>query len=190
MGGRIKEFRIHGRGGQGAKSAAQLLAEAAILQGKYVQAFPEYGPERSGAPVASFVRISNTKITTHQPVVSPDFVGVMDESMLTFPSIKEGLDKHSLLIVNSSLDEKQVMKMIGHEGKLYCIPATKIAMKYLGLNKTNTAILSALAFFSNSATLKDLSEVTYNLFKTKSERIANSNARIIKEVWNALKDKH
>jgi pyruvate ferredoxin oxidoreductase gamma subunit len=182
-----KEFRIHGRGGQGAKSAAQLLAEAAILQGKYVQAFPEYGPERSGAPVASFVRISRTRITTHQPVVSPDYVGVIDESMLTFSLIQEGLKKDSLLIVNSSMAEEELKKRIGYKGKIYCVPATQIAMKHLGMNKTNTVILAALAFFSKSATLNDLKKVTYDLFKTKSESIADSNLKIIKEVWNMLK---
>lgn len=183
------EIRFHGRGGEGAKSAAQLIAEAALLEGKFVQAFPEYGPERSGAPVASFVRISDEEITTHQPVVVPDFIGVINNGMILFPEIVEGIKPSSILVVNSSLSDEELKKKLKINAKIYSINASEIAKRHLGMNKANTAIVAAIAYLSKAATLNSIIEVTYNLFKRKSEEIAEANVAIVKEVWNLFETK-
>jgi len=168
------EIRFHGRGGQGAKTAAVMLAEAFLSLGKHVQAFPEFGPERRGAPVKSFVRASDTPITTHEPVTQPNFVVVIDESLMDLPEITEGLSEDKTLIINSRKNPDFFRKIFS--GKIYTIDATKIAVDVLGKNVANTVMLGALAAVANIP-LEALKQIVYRHFKQKDEKIAEDNVK-------------
>ncbi|HHE36628.1 MAG TPA: pyruvate synthase [Candidatus Woesearchaeota archaeon] len=141
----VFETRFHGRGGQGAKTAAALLAEAAIEQGKYVQSFPEYGAERQGAPVKAFTRISDKPIYLHSGVTNPDVVVVIDQTLLKSIPVTQGLsEERGLLIVNTNQGVDNVKSITGFNGRIIVIDAVKIALEELGRAVTNTAMLGAL----------------------------------------------
>jgi pyruvate ferredoxin oxidoreductase gamma subunit len=159
---KIFEIRFHGRGGQGAKTASQLLAEAALDQGKFIQSFPDYGPERTGAPMRAYVRISDEMITVHSNVEHPDLVLVIDPTLLGTVDVAEGLTAEGMIIVNSSEDTEAVKKKIGFSGKLFTVDATKIALEELGRNIPNTTVVGAL--------LKVLPVVSLDAFKLKVEK--------------------
>lgn len=137
------EIRIHGRGGQGAKALAQILAEAAILDDKEGRAFPEYGPERSGAPVASFVRISEEPIKTYEPVITPDAVLVLDETLAGAVDFLEGLSNDKILIINTALSNENLREKLNFQGKIVAINAKKISFEEIGENRPNIPILGA-----------------------------------------------
>lgn len=139
------EIRWHGRGGQGAKTAAMLLAETAFDTGKFIQGFPEYGPERMGAPVTAYNRISNQRILVHSNIYEPDYVVVVDETLLDTLDVTAGLKKEGALLINSSGGPEEIReKCGGYEGRIYTIDAGRIAMDTLGKNFPNTAMLSAV----------------------------------------------
>jgi pyruvate ferredoxin oxidoreductase gamma subunit len=138
------EIRIHGRGGQGAKSAAQLIVEAALEQGKEIQAFPEYGPERTGAPMVTYARISDVPITTYEPVLEPDAVLVIDPTLVGPVDVTKGMKRDSILIVNSTESPAEMKKKTGFPGRVCTVDATGISIKYLGRNLPNTPIIGAL----------------------------------------------
>lgn len=116
--GKMIEIRWHGRGGQGAKTASLLLAEAAFNTGKYVQGFPEYGPERMGAPITAYNRISDEKITIHSNIYEPDYVVVVDETLIGSVDVTKGLKKDGAIIVNTSKSPEEVKKLLGNfEGR-------------------------------------------------------------------------
>ncbi len=140
----ITEIRFHGRGGQGAKTAAELLADAALESGKYIQSFPEYGAERQGAPMKAFTRISDKQIVIHCGVTNPNIVAVVDPTLIYSIPVTEGLDENGLLIVNTDLPAQDVRKILGWKGRLIVLNATKIALDELGRPVTNTAMLGAL----------------------------------------------
>lgn len=138
------EIRWHGRGGQGAKTAAQLLAEAALDTGKYIQAFPEYGPERAGAPIMTYNRISAQPINLHCGVTNPDYVVVLDSTLLS-PAVVEGLSDKGMLLVNTSESVDSVRQKTGFkEGKVATVDATKISLDTLGKPMPNMPMLGAL----------------------------------------------
>ncbi len=140
------EIRWHGRGGQGAKTAALLLADAIIPSGKYVQAFPEYGPERRGAPVRVFNRIDEKEIRQHSPVTEPDVVVVLDPTLIETAKVTDGLKDGGVLLVNTSEGPQGMRKKYGIETeKLYTVDASGIALETLGLDIPNTPMLGALA---------------------------------------------
>ena len=112
----ILEIRIHGRGGQGAKTASQFIAEAALGEGKNIQAFPEYGPERAGAPMKAYTRISDKQITTYAPVVNPDVVIVIDPTLVKSANVTEGLTDDGILIVNTPKSAEELKKETGFKG--------------------------------------------------------------------------
>lgn len=155
------EIRIHGRGGQGAKMAAEILARAALMENKFIQAFPEYGPERSGAPVVSFVRISSQPIKTHQPVICPQAVLVLDPTLLEAVDVSAGLGKNNLLIIN------QEAKCQLSTFNCHSIDASKIALKYIGKDKPNTVLLGALAKISGIVKLESLIKIIKEIFQVK-----------------------
>lgn len=161
------EIRIHGRGGQGAKMAAEILARAALREGKSIQAFPEYGPERSGAPVVSYVRISTQPIKTHQPVVSPQAVLVLDPTLLDVVDVAQGLDKKGILIVNSVIDQKNFPTSYKLQATSYFIDASSIALKYIKKDKPNTVLLGVLAKVSGIVKLESLVEIIQEIFQSK-----------------------
>ena len=140
----IVEFRWHGRGGQGAKTACLLLAEAAGLQGKFVQGFPEYGPERMGAPITAYNRISDQRCNIHSNIYNPDYVIVVDETLLGSVDVIGGLKKDGAVIINTpSSPQEMRARLNGWGGKICTIDARRIAEQYLGSNLPNTPMLAA-----------------------------------------------
>lgn len=138
------EIRWHGRGGQGAKTAALLLADVAFKTGQNVQGFPEYGPERMGAPITAFNRISSDKIRVHSNIYHPDFVVVVDETLLDSVDVTAGLKKEGAIIVNTSKPREDIMEHLnGYEGKVFTVDARKISMETLGKNFPNSPMLAA-----------------------------------------------
>jgi pyruvate ferredoxin oxidoreductase gamma subunit len=138
------EIRFHGRGGQGAVTSAELAALAAIDEGKYAQAFPSFGPERRGAPVMAFVRISDKPICTREKVYEPNYVIVLDPTLLKLVNVEAGLKPGGIVIVNSSKSAAQIHKDTGIKAKLAVVDATKIAVETMRVPITNTTMLGAL----------------------------------------------
>ncbi|MDA3815056.1 MAG: 2-oxoacid:acceptor oxidoreductase family protein [Patescibacteria group bacterium] len=140
------EIIIYGRGGQGAKTTAEIIAQSALAEGRNVQAFPEFGPERSGAPVKTFVRLSNQEIKTREPIVDPDCVLVLDETLLDVIEVTKNLDNKEPLIINSNKSKKEINQKIGFKGNVIPIDATTISKEIIGENRPNTVILGKFAF--------------------------------------------
>jgi pyruvate ferredoxin oxidoreductase gamma subunit len=150
------EIRVHGRGGQGAVTSTELIALAAIDEGKYAQAFPSFGPERRGAPVMAFARISDKPIRTREKVYTPDVVVVLDPTILSIVDVTSGLKKGGLVILNTSKDEQEIRKTFGIKAKMALVDATEIAMQYLGRPITNTTMLGALIKASGVINIKSM----------------------------------
>lgn len=139
------EIRWHGRGGQGAKTAALLLADVAFKTGKYVQGFPEYGPERMGAPITAYNRISDEKIRVHSNIYDPQYVVVVDESLLESVDVTGGLKKDGAILVNTQRPKEEIIPHLkGYEGKVYTIDAYKVSMETMGKYFPNTPLLAAI----------------------------------------------
>ena len=139
------EIRWHGRGGQGAKTASLLLAEAAFNTGKYVQGFPEYGPERMGAPITAYNRISAARSTVHSNIYVPDDVVVVDETLRSAVDVTAGLKKEGAIVINSSKSPAELRPLLqGYEGRVCTIDAGKISEEELGKNFPNTPMLAAI----------------------------------------------
>lgn len=142
--GKLTEIRWHGRGGQGAKTASQLLAEAASAAGMYVQGFPEYGPERMGAPVLAFNRCSDDPIALHCHVTEPDVIMVLDPSLIG-PAVTAGLTGDAVVIVNTGKSPSEIRKQMGVTGgKIYTVDASRIAVETIGRDIPNTPLMGAL----------------------------------------------
>ena len=153
------EIRWHGRGGQGAVTSAELVAKAAINEGKYAQAFPSFGPERRGAPVLAFDRISNEQpIRVRAEVTQPDVVVVLDSGLLSIVDVTSGLKENGVLIINTKKDVKDIEAELGTKCRLATIDATKIARELLGVPITNTTMVGALIKASEVVKLESLLE--------------------------------
>ncbi len=138
------EIRWHGRGGQGAKTAALLLADVAFKTGKYVQGFPEYGPERMGAPITAYNRISDTPLTVHSNIYEPDYVVVVDETLLESIDVTKGLSKDGAIIINTTRPKEEIVPLLrGYEGAVHVLDAREISVKALGKNYPNSPMLAA-----------------------------------------------
>ena len=143
------EIRWHGRGGQGAKTASLLLADAAFNTGKYIQGFPEYGPERMGAPITAYNRISSTPITVHSNIYEPDYVVVVDEGLLDSIDVTAGLNPEGAIVVNSAKPSEEIApKLRGYTGKVYTVDARKISVAALGKYFPNSPMLAAIVAVS------------------------------------------
>ena len=141
----MTEIRWHGRGGQGAKTACLLLADAAFASGKHVQGFPEYGPERMGAPITAYNRISDVPCTVHSNIYSPDYVVVVDESLLSSVDVTPGLNPEGAIVINSPKSAEALRPLLrGYTGKVYTIDARRISEEHLGGYFPNTPMLSAI----------------------------------------------
>ena len=180
------EVRWHGRGGQGAKTAAQFLAEAALDAGKFIQAFPEYGPERAGAPMRSYTRISTQPINLHCGVVNPQYVVVIDPTLLS-PAVAEGLTEQGVLLVNTSESGECVRKKAGFKGKVATVDATKISLDVLRQPMPNMPMLGALLKVAPLVKL----DVLYEKIKTKflkkiGEEKTNANIAAIKKAYEQV----
>ena len=137
------EVRVHGRGGQGGVTSAEMLAIAAINEGKFAQAFPSFGPERRGAPVIAFARVSEQRIRNRTKVYSPDIVLVLDPSVLSIVNVTEGLKEDGMLVINSAKSIAELRREYGFKTDLARVDATHIALEELGLPITNTTMLGA-----------------------------------------------
>ena len=139
------EIRWHGRGGRGAKTAALLLADVAFKTGKHVQGFPEYGPERMGAPITAYNRISSDVIRVHSNIYDPDFVAVVDETLLHTVDVTAGLKKEGAIIVNTAKSKEEIMPQLnGYEGRVVTIDARTISEEALGKYFPNSPMLAAV----------------------------------------------
>lgn len=139
------EIRWHGRGGQGAKTASLLLADAAFNTGKYIQGFPEYGPERMGAPLTAYNRISNNRINIHSNIYYPDYVAVVDDSLLECVDVTAGLKEDGAIIINTTKPAEYIKSHLnGYKGDVYTIDARKISMDCLGRYFPNMPMLAAV----------------------------------------------
>lgn len=187
----MTEIRWHGRGGQGAKTAALLVADAALSIGKEVQAFPEYGPERMGAPVKSFNRISNNPIQLHCAVENPQVVLVLDETLCDAVNVLEGVPDDGVIIINTQKSAAEYKKILNFKGKVFTVDASAIAVKNIGLNKPNTPMLGALVkatgLFDFAVMLEDTTQKLAKKFAHKPEIVAG-NVNAIKEAYEQLKE--
>jgi len=139
------EIRWHGRGGQGVVTASELVAETALQEGKYFQAFPEYGPERMGAPIRAFTRLSSSPISQHCQITEPDVVIVLDPTLIGTIDVTDGLNNEGVLVVNTSLTPAELrFKLNYNKGKIYAVDASRIALDTVGRNIPNTPMLGAL----------------------------------------------
>ena len=144
------EIRWHGRGGQGAKTASLLLADAAFNTGKYIQGFPEYGPERMGAPITAYNRISNSPITIHSNIYEPDYVVVVDDSLLEAVNVTEGLKETGAIIINTTKNKEEITRLLpNYKGNIYTIDAKTISIEAIGKYFPNTPMLAAIVKVGN-----------------------------------------
>ena len=180
----IVEIRWHGRGGQGAKTASLLLADAAFNTGKYVQGFPEYGPERMGAPITAYNRISDQRSTVHSNIYFPDYVVVVDEPLLSAVDVTAGLKKEGAIVINSSKSPAELRPLLkGYEGRVCTIDAGKISEEELGKNFPNTPMLAAIVRVSGvigeEEFIKDMEGSFKHKFASKPQ-VIEGNMRALK----------
>jgi pyruvate ferredoxin oxidoreductase gamma subunit len=183
---KILEVRWHGRGGQGAWTASELLARAAISEGKYIQSFPEFGPERMGAPVTAFTRISVEPISLHCAVYNPDVVAVLDPTLLKAVKVAEGLSEEGgNIIVNTRDEPAEIRKQLGSDkGKLWTVPASEISLKILGMSITNTAMLGAVARVTGIVRMDTIDKMVEARFRPD---VAEKNFAVVKQAYEEVK---
>ena len=162
------EIRWHGRGGQGAKTASLLLADAAFNTGKYIQGFPEYGPERMGAPITAYNRISDEPITIHSNIYYPDYVVVVDDTLLESVDVTAGLKETGAILINTTKPEDVLRKELkDYKGDIYTLDARKISLETLGKYFPNTPMLAGIVKISKIMTDEELIEDMKGSFKHK-----------------------
>lgn len=185
------EIRWHGRGGQGAKTASLLLADAAFHTGKYIQGFPEYGPERMGAPITAYNRISSNPITIHSNIYNPDYVVVVDDTLLEVVDVASGLKETGAIIINTTKSADYLKKVLSnYKGDIYTIDARKVSMETLGKYFPNTPMLAAIVkvsgIMSDTELLEDMKSSFQHKFAKKPEVIEGN----MKALEFALKEVH
>ena len=188
MGANLKEIRWHARGGMGAKTAATLVAQAALHEGKYSQGFPEYGPERMGAPVVGYTRISDGVLRMHQPITNPDYVLVFDETLLKQINVTSGMSEDSILIVNTKAAPAKIREAVGLKGgTVYTVDATRIALDTIGRNIPNTPMIGALL---KATGVLDMDTITHDieakLMKKFGEKIVAGNIQAVQRAHDEL----
>lgn len=172
--GKMVEIRWHGRGGQGAKTASLLLADAAFSSGMYVQGFPEYGPERMGAPITAYNRIGDEPIRIHSNIYEPNFVVVVDETLIKAIEVEKGLKEGGAIIINSERTPEELRaELRGYTGRLYTCNAKKISEECLGKYFPNTPMLGAVVKVSElipeAEFIKNMEESFKHKFSTKPQ---------------------
>lgn len=181
------EIRWHGRGGQGAKTACLLLADVAFSSGKHVQGFPEYGPERMGAPITAYNRITDEHCKVHSNIYTPDYVVVVDETLLKSVDVTKGLKENGALIINSKKEPEEIRAHLnGYKGKVCVVDAERISMETLGRNFPNTPMLAAVVKVSNvidkDKFIKDMRESFEHKFATKENVIEGNMKALVKSM--------
>jgi len=175
------EIRIHGRGGQGAVTCTELVAKAAIAEGKYAQAFPSFGPERRGAPVMAFIRVANKPIRVRQKIYKPDVIVVLDDSLLGLSGVIDGLKEDGIIIVNSSKSPEELKNEYKFKQKIATVDATKIALDTLRVPITNTTMLGALIKATNVVSIEALKDAIKERFGRLAERNQEAMENAFKE---------
>ena len=181
---KIYEVRFHGRGGQGAWTASLLLAQAGLNEEKNIQSFPAFGPERAGAPITAFTRISEGKIQLHSSIYDPDVVVVLDPTLLG-PAVAEGISKNTKLIVNTDKTAKEVLDVLWLKDiETWTVDATTLAFDLLGRPITNTAMLGSIVRATDVVKLDSIMQVVKERFEGK---IGELNAELVKKAYEEVK---
>ena len=184
------EIRWHGRGGQGAKTASLLLADAAFNTGKYIQGFPEYGPERMGAPITAYNRISNSPITIHSNIYEPDYVVVVDDTLLGSVEVTAGLKEDGAIIINTTKNYDYLKNVLnGYNGKVYTIDAREISMEALGKYFPNTPMLAAVVKVTGIMTDEEFLNDMQGSFKhkfAKKPEVIDGNMKALQLALNQV----
>jgi pyruvate ferredoxin oxidoreductase gamma subunit len=184
----VFEIVIYGRGGQGAKIAGQLIAETAIIKGKHAQAFPDYGPERSGALIRSFARISDKPIKTYQPITEPDLILVIDPTLLSLIDLDSRNGEGVMMIVNSEETGEKIKKITGFKGEIRTVDATGISIKHMGRNLPNMPMLGAFVRLTKMIELESLMRKVRDTFEKKiGKEKTESNITAIREAYEGMK---
>ena len=189
----LTEIRWHGRGGQGAKTAALLLADVAFKTGKYVQGFPEYGPERMGAPITAYNRISERPITIHSNIYSPDYVAVVDDSLLQAIDVTHGLKPEGGIVINTQRPKEEILTYLhGYEGQVVTIDARKISVEALGKYYPNSPMLAAMVAVSGvmpqDVFLKEMKASFEHKFAKKPE-VVEGNMKALEMTFAAIQNR-
>lgn len=181
----LKEIRWHGRGGQGAWTASELLARAAVKEGKYIQSFPEFGPERMGAPVCAYTRISDKPIKLHCAIYAPDVVAVLDSTLLRTVPVIDGLDDDGIFIVNTRESPAELRKRMGLLWRrVWTVSATDIAVEMLGRPIANTAMLGTVARATGIVDLESMQKAVIERFPLK---LGEENVEAMKRAYREAK---
>lgn len=185
------EIRWHGRGGQGAKTASLLLADAAFNTGKYIQGFPEYGPERMGAPITAYNRISTSPIRVHSNIYEPDYVVVVDDTLLKAVDVASGLKEDGAIVINTTKGIDEIAPLLkGYKGSVYTIDARKVSEEALGKYFPNTPMLAAIVkvagIMPEGDFIKDMQDSFKHKFAKKPE-VIDGNMKALKLALEQVK---
>lgn len=185
------EIRWHGRGGQGAKTASLLLADAAFNTGKYIQGFPEYGPERMGAPITAYNRISTSPIRVHSNIYEPDYVVVVDDTLLKAVDVASGLKEDGAIVINTTKEIDEIAPLLkGYKGSVYTIDARKVSEEALGKYFPNTPMLAAIVkvagIMPEDDFIKDMQDSFKHKFAKKPE-VIDGNMKSLKLALEQVK---
>lgn len=186
------EIRWHGRGGQGAKTASLLLADVAFNTGKYIQGFPEYGPERMGAPLTAYNRIDDEPIRIHSNIYEPNYVVVVDDTLVGPVDVAKGIDPNGAILINSSLEPSVIKEKLKDVNvKIYTIDASKIALETIGSNFPNTALLAAIIKVTGLMSKEDLEKNMLDSFKhkfAKKPEVIEPNMQAVRRAYDEVKE--
>lgn len=189
MAEQMTEIRWHARGGQGAKTAATLIAGVALEGGKYSQGFPDYGPEREGAPIRGYTRISDAPIHVHSAIYHPDIVVVLDASLLSGVNVTEGLKENGVVLINTHEEPSEIRKMLGiAKGKVYTVDATQISIDEIGRPIPNTPMMGALVKIVPALQIDPILKDVEKKFKAKGDAIVQGNFRAIRRANEEVKE--
>jgi len=185
----MTEIRWHGRGGQGAKTAAQLVAQVALEEGKYSQGFPEYGPERQGAPIRGFTRISDRSIRDRCPIERPDVVVVLDETLMGTPAVIEAAGEGTVFVINTALGPREMGEKLNVQGStVFCVDATQISIDELGRPMPNTSMVGALIKATGCISMDAVKrDVEKKFLKKFGQRVSQGNVRAIQRAYEEVR---
>lgn len=187
----LVEIRWHGRGGQGTVTAAKVLADACISGGRYVQAFPEYGPERAGAPLRAYNRVSSKELRLHCPVVHPQVISVVDATLIDAINVGEGATDDAVFIVNTTTDPVDVRKKLGAKDsqKVYTVDATRIAIDEIGRALPNSPMLGTVCKVTGLVELEALlDDVKKSFGKKFSQKIIDGNVKAVTRGYKEISE--
>lgn len=182
------EIIFFARGGQGAKTASELIAHAAVAEGKFVKAFPFFGPERSGGPTKMFLQVSENEIRTQEPVSDPDVVVVLDETVMDSQDVANNLDKHEILIVNSTNSKEEIRKRVPHfEGSIHVVDGNGISADIIGKPNPNMVLIGHLIKVTEIVELESAGEIFRGVFTEKiGKDLTEKNIKAMEAGYDSL----